>query len=151
MAMEFGEHERREVPDFFFVRTRLTKAAARKSAADGKEQRDELAGQKGRQRHHQADDGAGIGSRYQSGEKGALERQVGRVVVEQQTRCDPGRQRHAEAEREQQPLGPCAPLRNQDVAEAVIPHQDRRKCRDDGDLDDEGREQELIGGKEHLR
>ena len=106
MAMKLGEHKRREVPDFFFVRAGLAKAAAGKPAADGEEQRDELAREQRRQRHHQADDGAGVGTRDQSGEKCALERQIGGVVVEQQSRRDAGRQRHAQAECKQQPLGP---------------------------------------------
>ena len=150
MAMKLGEHERREVPDFLFVRARLAQAAAGKPAADRKEQRDELAREQRRQRHHQADDGAGVGAGDQPGEKRAFERQVGGVVVQQQSRGDAGRQRHAQAERKHQPLGPRAAFGDQNVAEAVIPHQDRGQCRDDRDLDDEGRQQELIGGQEHF-
>ena len=146
MAMKLGEHERREVPDFFLVRARLAQAAAREPAAHGKKQRDELARNERGQRDHQPDQGAGVRSRNQAREKRAFERQIGCVVVEQKPRGDAGRQRHAEAEREEQPLGPGAAFRDEDVPEAVIPHQDRRECRDDRDLDDERREQELIGG-----
>ena len=45
------------------------------------------------------------------------ERQVGRLVVEQQPRGDAGRQRQAEAGGEDQPVGPVALLGQQDVAE----------------------------------
>ncbi len=131
--------------------TRLAQAAAGKPAADRKEQRDELARKQRGQGDHQADDGAGVGPGDQSSEERALERQVGGVVVEQQPRGDAGRQRHAEAERKQQALGPRAAFGDQNVTEAVIPHQDRGQCRDDRDLDDEGRQEELIGRQEHAK
>ena len=150
VAVQLGEHERREVPDLFLVRARLAKAAAGEPAADGEKQRDELAGEQRRRRHHQADDGAGVRTRDEAGEKRAFEREIGGVVAEQQPRGDAGGQRHAEAERKEQPLGPGAALRDQDVAEAVIADQDRRECRDDRDLDDEGRQQKLIGRQEHF-
>jgi len=98
-----------------------------------------------------ADDRACIRPGDEPRQKRAFECQVGGVVVEQQTRRDAGRQRHAEAERKQQAFRPRAALGDQNVAEAVVPHQDRRECRDDRDFDDERRQQQLVGGQEHLR
>ena len=94
-----------------------------------------------------ADDGAGVRTGDEAGEKRAFERQVGGVVVEEQPAATPAVERHAEAEREDQPVGPVAPLEDQDVAEPAVPHQHRRQRRHDRQLDDQRREQELLGGE----
>ena len=90
-----------------------------------------------------ADDGAGVGTGDQAGEERAFERQVGGVVVEQHARGDARGERDGEAQREHQPVGPVAPLEDQDVAEAAIAGQHRRQRGHDGQLADQGRQQEL--------
>ena len=96
----------------------------------------------------QPDEGAGVRSGDESGQKRAFEREIGGVVAEQQARGDAGGERNAQAEREQQPVGPGAALGNQDVAEAVVPNQHGRQRGDDRDLDDQRRQQKLIGRQE---
>ncbi len=145
--MKAGEDERREVPDRF-LRAQLAQAAAGEPAADGERQRDELAVGERRQADHRADDRAGIRPGDQPGEERAFERQVGRLVVQQQPRDHAGRQRNAEREHEDQPVGPAAPLEDQDVAEPPVPHQHGRQRGHDGELDDQRREQDLLGGQE---
>ena len=85
MTVQLREDERGEVPDVFLVRARLAKAAAREPAADGEKQRDELAGEHRRRGDHQADDGARVRAGDEAREKRTLEREIGRVVIEQQT------------------------------------------------------------------
>ena len=65
----------------------------------------------------------------QPGEERAFERQVGGVVVEQHARGHPRRERHGEAQREHQPVGPVALLEDQDVAEPAVARQHRRQRR----------------------
>ena len=91
---------------------------------------------------------AGVGAGDQAGEKRAFEREIGGVVIEQHARRDPGGERHGEAEREHQTVGPVALLENQDVAEAAIAREHGRQRRHHGQLDDQRREQELLGGEE---
>ena len=67
------------------------------------------------------------GPAIEPGEERAFERQVGGVVVEQQPRGDAGGERDAEAEGEDQAIGPVAALEDQDVAEPAVPHQHRRQ------------------------
>ena len=81
-------------------------------------------------------------------EKGAFERQVGGVVVEQQPGRDAGHQRHAEREREYETVGPAAALEDQDVPEPAEPGEHRRQHRHDRQLDDQRRQQQLIGREE---
>ena len=76
------EDERREVPDRF-LRAQLAQAAAGEPAADGEGQRDPLAGDERGHRVSAADDGAGVRAGDQADEKRAFERQVGRVVAQQ--------------------------------------------------------------------
>ena len=84
----------------------------------------------------------------QAGEERAGEGQVGGVVVEEQPRDDPGRQRQAEAGGEDQPLRPVALLGQQDPPEPREPHQHGRQHGHDRELDHQRREQELIGGEQ---
>ena len=49
---------------------------------------------------------------------------------------------------EDQPIGPVAPLEDQDVAEPPVAHQHRRQRGHDRQLDDQRREQHLLGGEE---
>ena len=95
-----------------------------------------------------ADDRAGIGTGDQPGEQRALEHQVGGVVVEQDARRDAERQRDGQTEREGEAIGPVAALEDQDVAEAPIARQHRRQRCHDGELADQRRQQELLGGEE---
>ena len=99
-------------------------------------------------RHHQPDDRAGIRPGDEAGEKRALERQIGGVVTQQNAGRHARGQRNAQAEGEQQPFGPRAPLGDQNVTEPVIADEDRGKGRDDRDLDDQRRQQKLIGREE---
>ena len=82
------------------------------------------------------------------GEERAFERQVGGVVVEQQARDDARRERDAEGQGEDQAVGPVAALEDQDVAEPPVAHQHRRQRGHHRQLDDERREQDLLGGEE---
>ena len=150
VAVQLGEDKRREVPDLFLVRAGFAQAAAGEAAAHGEEQRDELVAEKGRDSHHEPDNRPRVRPCDQSGKKGALERQIGGVVVEQNARRDSRGQGYAKAERKQEALGPCPPLRDQNVTKPVVPHEDRGKRRDDRDLDDQGRQEKLIGRYEHL-
>ena len=93
-----------------------------------------------------ADGGAGVGPGDQPGEKGALEREVGGVVVEQQARRHAGGERHAERQGEDQAVGPVAPLEDQDVAEPAVADEHGRQGSHDRELDDQRRQQHLIGG-----
>ncbi len=103
-AVKPGEHERREMPDRF-LGTQLAESAAGESAADRERQRRPLTVAERRHPDHHADDGAGVRAGDEAGEKRALERQVGGVVVEEQPRHDAGHQRNAQAEGEDQPIG----------------------------------------------
>ena len=95
-----------------------------------------------------ADDRAGVGSGNEAGEKRALEHQIGGVVVEQDARGDAGRQRDRQPEREGEPIGPVAPLENQDVAEAAVARQHGGQGRHDGQLAHQRGKQELFCGQE---
>ncbi len=97
-----------------------------------------------------ADDGAGVGPGDEAGEEGAFERQVGGLVVQEQARDDARRQRNAEREDEDQPVGPVAALEDQDVAEPPVADQHGRQCGHDGQLHDQRREQHLLGGERCL-
>ena len=81
-------------------------------------------------------------------EKRAFECEVRRVVVEQQPRRDAGHQGDADRGRENQSVRPSAALEDQDPPEAMIPGEHRREHRHHGELDDQGREEELLRGEE---
>src|SRR6187200_2700243 len=85
VPVEIGEEQRREVPDRF-LRANLAKAATRKPAADRKWKRDPFTGDEWRDSHDRPDDGTGVRAGKQAGEKGAGERQIGGVVVDEQPR-----------------------------------------------------------------
>jgi len=90
-----------------------------------------------------ADDRARIWPRDQPGEERAFERQVSRLVIQQQTRNDAGRQGNAEREHEDEPLVPPAPLEDQHVPEPPVPHEHGGQRGHDRELDDQRGEQEL--------
>ena len=80
MLVEIEEHERAESPDRF-LRTRLADAASGEAAADRERQRDQFVmrrqrREQGGQRHHRADQRAGVRTGDESGEKRAFEREV---------------------------------------------------------------------------
>ena len=87
IAVQIREEQRREVPDRF-LRTDLAQAAAGKSAADGKRQRDPFTGDERRDSNHRTDDRAGVGTGEQAGEERSGERQIRGVVVDQEPRDD---------------------------------------------------------------
>jgi hypothetical protein len=83
VAVQVREEQRREVPDGF-LRADFAQAAAGKPAADGERKGGPFAGERRRQAHHGRHDGAGVGSGEEPREKGAGQRQVGGLVVEEQ-------------------------------------------------------------------
>ena len=95
-----------------------------------------------------ADDRAGVGAGNQAGEERAFEREVGRVVVEQQPRDDAERERDGQAEREREAVGPVAALEDQNVPEPPVARQHRRQRGHDGQLADQCGQQELLGGEQ---
>ena len=141
---EARHDEGRKVPDGFF-RAQLAEAAASKAAADGKGQRDELAVGQGRQAHHRADDGAGVGADDEADDKGPFEGEIGRVIVQEEPGGDASRERKAEGHREQQAVGPSTAFEDQDVPEPAVAHQHGGQRRHDRELHDQGREQHLLG------
>ena len=68
---------------------------------------------------------------------------VGGVVAEDQPRDDPRVSGTPNAGGEDEPIGPVAPLGQEDATEPPIPGQHRRQRRDHGELG-EKREQELL-------
>ena len=94
---------------------------------------------------HDADERAGVRAGEEAREEGARQRQVGGVVVQHEPPDDPGRQRQAQAGREDQPLRPVAFLGQEDAPEPGEPHQHRRQRRDDRELGHERVEQDLLG------
>ncbi len=146
VAVDFGEEERREVPDRF-LRAEFPQAAAGKAAADRERERNPLARHDRGNPDHGANDGACVGAGKQPDQERARERQVRRVVVDEQARHDPGRQRKAEAGDKDEPLRPVALFRQQDAAEPREADEHRGQDRDDRQFHDERREQELFGGE----
>ena len=146
-AVEPREDEGREVPDGF-LRAECAQAAAGEPAADRKGQCDDLAGDDRGRAHQDADGGPGVRPGNQPGQEWAFEREVGGPVVQQQAGDDAAGERHAEAEDEDQAIGPVAPLEDQDVPETPVAHQHRRQDGDDGELDHQ-RGQEHLGGGEN--
>ncbi len=144
VTMEIGEEERRKVPDGFF-RANLTQAATRESAADGKGKRDGFAGDERRNTDQRSHDRAGVRTGQKPGQKCPGERQIGGVVVDQNPRDDPCRQRNAKARRKDESFRPVALLGQQDASEPRKPDEHRRQDGDDRDLDDQGRQEELPG------
>ena len=116
--------EKRQISSFGQISRRPPPA---KPQPIGERQRDPLAGDGGGMPDHDADDRAGVGPGDQAGQKRAGERQVGRLVIEEQPRDDAGGQREAEAGGEDQPLRPVALLGQQDAAEPWEAHQHRRQ------------------------
>ena len=148
-AVQAHEDERREVPDRLF-RAQLAEAATGEAASDGKRQRDEFAPNERRQPDEGADGDAGIRAIDQARQKRPFEREVGGVVPEQQARGHARRKRDAEAEGEHQAIRPRPMLENEDVPEAPEPRQHRRRGRHDRELDDERRQEHLLGREKLL-
>ena len=146
-AVQRGHDERRKVPDLF-LRAGFPNAAAREAAADGKGERDPLAGHRGRKAREGADRGAGVGSGDQSGDKGGLQREVGRVIAKEKPGDDARGHGDADSGREHQSVVPGAALEDQNVTEAPVTDEHRRQERDHGDLDHERGQQELFGREE---
>ena len=144
---ERREHERREVPNRF-LRAELTQAAAGKAAADHERYRDPFAGSERRQAGHAPDDGARVGAANEADEEGAFEAEVGRVVAEQQAGRHAADQRKGQREGEHEAIPQVAPLEDEDVPEPPVAHEHRREQGHDGQLEDERRDQHLIGAEE---
>ena len=145
MARQAEEHERREAPDVF-LGADLAEASAGEAATDGKGESAILAGEEAWQPHAGADDGARVGARDETRQERAFEREVGRLVVQQQARRDAGGERDDETGGEHQPIGPVALLEDEDVAETPVTDEHRGQRRHHRQLDDERREEELLGG-----
>jgi hypothetical protein len=145
VAMQVDEEQRREMPDRF-LGTQLAESSPGEAAANRERQRDPLAGDECGDAGHRPDDRAGVRSRQQPGEKGSREREVGRLVVQQHTRDNPGGERQAEAGGEDEPLGPVALFGQENAAEPGEPDEHRGEHRHDGQLYHQGREQNLLGG-----
>ncbi len=146
-SVEAGEDEWREVPDRF-LGTQLAQAAAGESAADGEGEGDDLAVEDRGQAGHRADGRAGVGSGDQTCQERAFQAQVGCVVIQQEPGGDAAGRGHAERQGEDQPVRPVAAFEDQDVAKAPIPDEHRGQGGHHGQLDDQRREQHLIGGEE---
>ena len=136
-----------ELPDRF-LGARFTQTASGKAAADRKRQRDEFSSDRRGYADEDPDECAGVRTRNEAGEESALERQVGRFVVEQKPRGDACHQRNAQREREHQPIEPAAPFKDQNVSEPPVAREHRREHRHDRQLDDERREEKLIRRQE---
>ena len=145
--MQVREEERREVPDRF-LGADLPQTAAGESAADRKRQRNPFVRDQRRDADHGADDGPGVGPRQEPSQKRSREREVGGVVIEEETGDHTGGQRHAEAGGEDEPLRPIALFCKENAAEPRKPHQHRRQYRDDRQLHHQGGEQVLLPGEE---
>ena len=100
----------------------------------------------GGNRHQQTDERAGVRTGNQPGQQRAFERQVGGVVLQDDAAGDAGHQRHADREREHQPIDPPAPLEDQDVTEPPEPRQHRRQHRHRRQPDEQ-RQEELLRGQ----
>ena len=128
-----------------FLGTNLAKAAASEAAADRKRERDEFATDERRDAHDRADDGPRVRARQQSGQKRSCEREVGCVVINEQSRDDPSGQRNTEARGKDQAFGPIPLLGEENPAKPRKSHQHRRQHRDNRHFDDERRQEELPG------
>src|SRR4051812_13886203 len=144
MAVQIGEEERREVPDRF-LRTNLAEPPACEATADGKRQGDEFTSDEWRDSDNRPDDRTGVGAGEEAGEKRSRERQVGRVVIDQQSRDDTGGQREPKARGKDEAFGPIPLFGEQNPAEPRKSHQHRRQHRDNRYLDDQRRQEELPG------
>ena len=132
--------------DTFFTRVGdLTQAAAGESAADGEGNGDPFARDRRRPAHRRADDGAGVGTGEQPGEKRAGKHQIGRGEFQKDPDALAGDERDAQARGEDQTLRPVALFGEEDSPEPPEADQHRGQHRSDGDLHDEGRQQELFG------
>ena len=88
MFGQVHQHERAELPDGFF-RARLAQAAPGKPAADQERKGDEFAGNQRRDGRQETDEGAGVGTGNQPGEKRTLQCQVGRVCIQEHADATP--------------------------------------------------------------
>ena len=144
VAVEVGEEQRREVPDRLF-RANLAETAAGEAASDREREGDPFARDDRGDAEDRSDDRPRVRAGQEPGEECARERQVGRVVIDEEARDDARRQGYAKGGRKNQPLGPVTLFSQQDAAEPREPHQHRRKRGHDRDLHDERREQRLPG------
>ena len=130
------------------LRAKLAQAAAGEAAAHREGEGAPFSVGQRWKADHQPDGGAGVRAGDEAGEKRAFQGQVGRIVVQQQARDDPRRERDPEAEGEDEPIRPVAALENQDVPEPPVAHEHRRQRRHDRQLHDERREQDLLAGED---
>jgi hypothetical protein len=147
VTMQAPKDERRESPDRLF-RAELPDSASGKAATNGEEGGYRLAGNEGGERHHRADDAPGIRPCYETCQEGALERQVGSVVSEEQSGGHACRQRYPKAEGEDEALRPRSSLGDENGPEALIPDEHDRQQGRNAQLDDQSRQQKLLGGQE---
>ena len=135
-----------------FRRADLAQAAAGETAADRKGQRAPLArGSKQRWDAEQdPDDRARVRSGEQTREKCARERQVERLVIEEQARDDTDHQRKPETRGEDKALGPVALLGQQDAPEPRKPDQHRRQDGAHGEFRHQGVQENLLADEARL-
>ena len=130
-AVQAGEDERREVPDVR-LRAQFAQPAAGEAAADGEGERAELAGEERGQPAHHADEGAGVGAGDEAGQERGL-RASGRPPRSSAAGAaatTPAVDGDAEAEGEDQPVGPGPAFGQQDRPEPVVAHEDDGDQRD---------------------
>ena len=122
----------------------LPQAAAGKTATDGEEQCAPFTSHERGHADTRADQRAGIRSGNKSREVRTCERQVRRVVAEQNSCGHAGDERNSKAGREDEPLRPIAPFGQQNGSEYPEPREHRREDCRHGEIDDERDEQELV-------
>ena len=144
--VQLGHEERREPPDLV-LRADLAEPAAREAAADREGQRGPLVGEERRHADRGADERAGIRTGNQSGQKRARQRQIGRVVVQQQAAGHADDQRHAQPGGKHQPLGPVALFSEENPPEPAKADEHDRQRGGDRQLDDQCRREELLDGQ----
>ena len=127
-----------------FLRTELPQPAPGEAAADGKGQGDDLVIGQRRQADQRADHRARVRPSHEPGHERPFQAEIGRLVIEQQSRADARGQRDAEEEDEDQAIGPVAALEDQDVAKPAVAREHRRQRGDDRELDDERGQQDLL-------
>ena len=146
-ARQRREGKGREVPDGF-LRAQLAEPAAGKSAPDGEGQRAPFRHDHRGHRGQCADQRAGVRPGDEAHQKRPLERQIRRVVPQQDAGGHARDERNSQRKREDPAVQDAPALEDQNVAEPAIPHQHRSQQRHDGDLEHQRGDQELLGGQE---
>ena len=142
-AVQAGEDKRRELPEHV-LGTQLAKAAAREPAADGEGQGDEFVREERRDADHDANCEPRVRTVDQARQKRAFERQVGRLVAQEQARDDAERQEASEAQGEGEPIRRRPLFEDEEMPEPAESHQNRRRGGHDGQFHQQRGEQQLV-------